>query len=144
MLENPGLLRITELADRDGLDAGARDGPALDLAHLTRQCSGDQGLEIELLLQFRTQSLRLAVELVEDVRLPPGAKADLAHRLRGSALAVGAGRVARAAAVVEACARAAPQGGSERSTPDVELSQAIGALRAAVADAAAEIDRLQG
>jgi HPt (histidine-containing phosphotransfer) domain-containing protein len=108
---------------------------ALDLAHLARQCLGDHELEAELLLQFRTQALRLAAELAEDDRLPPTARADVAHRLKGSALAVGAPAVAHAAEAVEACGRAGGQ-------PD-EMSQAIARLTEAVSRAAAEIARLR-
>jgi hypothetical protein len=128
--------------DGRGPEAGA--APALDLAHLARQCFGDTELEMDLLRQFRSLSLGLAGRLAEDVRLPRHAKADLAHRLRGSALAVGAAKVARAAAVVEDCARAATLADAGRPASAGEWPQAVGALSAAVAEAAAEIDRLLG
>ena len=110
------------------------DGAALDLDHLAGQCLGDRDLEAELLSLFRAQAIALAAELASD-RLSPSAGADIAHRLRGSALAVGAFAVARAAEAVEACGRDA--GGA------VEMSQAIAALGDAVSRAAAEIDRLK-
>ncbi len=104
-----------------------RRGARLDLAHLSRQCFGDKSLEIELLLQFRIQSLSIATQ----------STADLAHRLRGSALAIGAGKVARAAATVEERGRA---GGHSRSA---EMARAISDLRDAVTEAVVEIDRLR-
>ncbi len=75
--------------------------PAIDLVRLARQCLGDQDLERELLDMFERQSARvigrLASAASEDFKL----RADLAHTLKGSALAVGAQRVADAAARVE-------------------------------------------
>ena len=72
------------------------------------------------------------------------AKADVAHRLRGSALAIGAFPVADAAAAVEDAGRAGARRGPEGPEQAVELSQAIADLSEAVAQAVAEIDRLPG
>ena len=115
------------------------DAPALDRDHLRRQCLDDRNLAAELLALFRVEARALAAELAGD-RLSPSARADIAHRLRGSALAVGAFAVARAAEAVEACGRDATRAGA---VPAVEMSQAITNLGEAIARAAAEIDRLK-
>ena len=121
---------------------GPGEGAALDLAHLLRQCLGDGDLAAELLREFRTVALRTAAELARD-GLSFAARADAAHRLKGSALAVGAPAVAHAAGVVEALARAGAPADAGARRP-IEMSQAIAALAAAVSQAAAEIARLEG
>lgn len=103
---------------------------------------GDEDLETEILSQFRTQSLALAAQLATDSLLPFAAQADIAHRLRGSALAAGAPAVVSAAEVVEACGRA-DAGGFGGANRVVEMSQAISTLGEAVLRTAAEIDRLK-
>ncbi len=126
----------------DASGDGAREAVALDLGHLSRQCMGDKDLEAEVLLLFRVQSATLMESLAQDGPASPAAKADIAHRLKGSAVAVGAFPVAKAAAAVEVCGRAGAEQGQEGPERAVELSQAIADLREAVAQAAAEIDRL--
>lgn len=137
MLGNRETPRNTESGAAEAPSGGARDLAPLDLAHLSRQCFGDKSLEIELLLQFRIQSLSIATQLEDGAARSPGSTADLAHRLRGSALAIGAGKVARAAATVEERGRA---GGHSRSA---EMARAISDLRDAVTEAVVEIDRLR-
>jgi chemotaxis protein histidine kinase CheA len=116
--------------------AGGFD-PPLDLVHLARQCLGDHELEAELLGLFRLQARGLTAQLSETCVLSLESKAKIAHTLRGSALAVGAGRVAIAAWRIEELASAA---GDQRSAE----ARAIVALQTAVAEALTEIDRLQG
>ena len=111
--------------------------PPLDLVHLARQCLGDHELEAELLQLFRLQAPALTARLSGSPHLSLDAKAKIAHTLRGSALAVGAGRVASAAWRIEELASAA---GDQRSAEGL----AIAALQSAVAEALAEIDRLRG
>ncbi len=130
------------LADPAGPGAGSQGDRLLDLAHLSRQCMGDEDLETEILSQFRSQSLALAAQLTTDSLLPFAAQADIAHRLRGSALAAGAPAVVSAAEVVEACGRASA-GGFGGANRVVEMSQAISTLSEAVLRTAAEIDRLR-
>ena len=72
----------------------------IDLVHLARATDGDESLEAELLAMFDRQ-LRKLVERVHLADLPRRARADIAHRLRGSALAIGAFAVAGAAEAVE-------------------------------------------
>ena len=112
--------------------AGANFEPAIDLVHLARQTMDDPGLENELLEMFDRQSQRIVADLMEIEQGDARAQANLAHKLRGSALAIGARRVANAArALEESCLAGA--------VDQAPLRQALGQ---AVAEARAEIDRL--
>lgn len=103
----------------------------LDLAHLSRQTFGDQGLESELLTLFERQAAQFAARLAEPRR--PGderSRGDLAHTLKGSARAVGAFAAGVAAEAYEAAVRA-----GEPAEPLCErLIGEIGKARAAIAD----------
>ncbi|MGH6678447.1 MAG: Hpt domain-containing protein [Bradyrhizobium sp.] len=103
------------------------DPDSIDVAHLRRMTLGDAGLERDVLDCFVTQASRLLVALAA---LPAGA-AGLAHTLKGSALAIGAVRVA-------ACAGAAEEAFVKGEDP----SQAIAALHAAVTQANASIRQI--
>ena len=105
------------------------DVPAIDLVHLAHQTDGDEALESELLAMFDQQSAKLIVRIAasENARR---LRSDIAHRLRGSALAIGAGRVAQAAEAVE---KALAGEGSEPEAEIAELSGAVQAARAAIA-----------
>ncbi|KMO16919.1 Hpt domain-containing protein [Methylobacterium indicum] len=76
----------------------------LDRAHLMRQTFDDEDLAREVLALFAGQCERLLPGLV-DPALAPHARADLAHTLKGSALGVGAARVADLAGRIEAALR---------------------------------------
>jgi HPt (histidine-containing phosphotransfer) domain-containing protein len=123
-------LRNSSAARNDKL-APAPDGERpIDLVHLARQTDGDVQLEAELLAMFDRQAEKLA-QRVRLADLPRRARADIAHRLRGSALAIGAGAVARTAEALESAFEA------EGSEPEAEieaLSQAVAAVRGAIAD----------
>jgi HPt (histidine-containing phosphotransfer) domain-containing protein len=104
--------------------ATAMTAPPIDLEHLDRQTFGDADLRDEILALFAPQARLLAGAI--RAAGPGAAAGDLAHQLKGSALAVGAFALARAA---EACEGAlAPA--------------ALAALDAAVADAAGAADAL--
>jgi chemotaxis protein histidine kinase CheA len=109
--------------------------PPLDLVHLARQCLGDHELEAELLGLFRLQAPALTAQLSGPPLLSLASRAKIAHTLRGSALAVGARRVASAAWCIEELASAA-------GDPPAE-ARAIAVLRSAVAEALTEIDRIR-
>jgi HPt (histidine-containing phosphotransfer) domain-containing protein len=74
----------------------------LDLEHLSHQTSGDTLLERELLNLFRQRAPEL-LDRMHTLALTPHGSAlcDLAHQLRGSALALGTFAVAAAAEMVE-------------------------------------------
>ena len=71
---------------------------AIDLSHLAAQTGGDAALEAEVLRLFVSRA-PADLELLKQA--PPHERHDLAHRILGSARAIGAGEVARAAAAVE-------------------------------------------
>ncbi|TGE01887.1 Hpt domain-containing protein [Methylobacterium nonmethylotrophicum] len=77
----------------------------LDRAHLAQQTFGDDALAREVLALFSDQCARLVPGLF-DPGLAPEARADLAHTLKGSALGVGATRVAALAGQLETALRA--------------------------------------
>jgi HPt (histidine-containing phosphotransfer) domain-containing protein len=80
---------------------------AIDLVFLAQQSLGDKGLEIELLTLFEKQAETIAARLVKPVCGGDRRwQHDLAHTLKGSARAVGAAKVARAAEDFEAALRA--------------------------------------
>src|SRR6202044_4139546 len=107
-----GASRLAETgSNRDESTVGGFD-PPLDLVHLARQCLGDHELEAEMLQLFRLQAPALTARLSGSPPLSLDAKAKIAHTLRGSALAVGAGRVASAARRIEELASA---GGGQSS-----------------------------
>jgi HPt (histidine-containing phosphotransfer) domain-containing protein len=100
------------------------DGP-IDIAHLRRMTLGDAALEREVLTMFSAQAARLARALAA---MPSDAPA-LAHRLKGSARAIGAFAVADAAGQLEMMS-----GGGNPSGALSELDDAIAEARAAIDD----------
>jgi HPt (histidine-containing phosphotransfer) domain-containing protein len=140
MLENAGAECPADVALRR--ESPALGDPPIDLVHLARQCQGDPGLEEELLCLFRALARKLAAQ-ISDPQMSLELKAGVAHKLRGSALAIGARQVARAAGAIEELARAAGGGGG-RDEEQTRASLAIAALQATVAAAIAQIDRLRG
>jgi len=116
----------------------AEGRPPIDLVHLARATDGDEALESELLAMFDRQSAKLA-ERVTFADLPRRARADIAHRLRGSALAIGAFAVAEAAEAVETIFEAEggePEGAGALEGALVALAEAVAEARAAIAELA--------
>lgn len=103
------------------------DDAPIDMDHLRRMTMGDTDVEREVLAMFAAQ----ATELVERLARTPAEAERLAHTLKGSARAIGAFRVADAAADLELAIRA------ERPT-----AEPIEALRRVVAEARSVIDGL--
>jgi HPt (histidine-containing phosphotransfer) domain-containing protein len=99
------------------------DGP-IDIEHLQRMTLGDASLEREVLAMFSAQSVSLIGMLAT---LPINAGA-LAHTLKGSARAIGAFRVADAAARLEALILS----GGDPILALAELNDAIALARSAV------------
>ena len=111
---------------QDQLPTNALEAAILDRSHLSRMTFGDRSLEREVLQLFDRQ----AELLMERMRTSdPAAVATLAHTLKGSAVGVGAVRVARAAATVELVANHGP----------AECNRAIGQLTSVVAEVRAQI-----
>ncbi|SFU65654.1 Hpt domain-containing protein [Methylobacterium sp. 174MFSha1.1] len=90
--------------------------PLLDREHLDRQTFGDADLAREVLGLFAGQCDRLIPGL-SDPDLAQEARADLAHTLKGSALGVGAARVAALAGRLEAALRAGDADGARDVAP---------------------------
>ncbi len=112
------------------MDIAAEDGPftpAIDRAHLSRVTYGDQGLERELLTLFDRQATLLLARMRDSEAV---AFAALAHTLKGSALGIGAGEVAEAAAAAEKVAAASP---AKRSAAIARLSAAVERARPEIA-----------
>jgi HPt (histidine-containing phosphotransfer) domain-containing protein len=108
------------------------DEPAIDLVHLSRQTMSDAALELELLAMFDRQSARIVDQLRQAGQGEAKLRGELAHTLRGSALAIGAGRVSRSAQVYEA----------NCSGPAAAALAALDALADSVAEARATIAEL--
>ncbi len=103
------------------------DDGAFDFDHLKRMTMGDASLEREVLAMFAAQ----ASELIEKiVKMPPNVD-QLAHKLRGSAEAVGAFRIIDAAEWLENCLR-----------DNSDNAEALMTLTDAVLEAREEIDGL--
>lgn len=105
----------------------ATDRP-IDLVHLSRQTLGDRALEMELLALFERQ----AAQAIDRLQQPNGNgerrwRHDLAHTLKGSARAVGAGRVAAAAQAYEEALFS--------STSETDVAAVLGELAKAVDEA---------
>ncbi|THD65239.1 MAG: Hpt domain-containing protein [Bradyrhizobium sp.] len=99
------------------------DGP-IDIEHLERMTLGEAGLKREVLAMFSAQAVGLIGTLAT---LPSDAEA-VAHKLKGSARAVGAFRVADAAESVEA----AMHNGDDPAQALAELGDAVAQVRAAI------------
>lgn len=97
---------------------------ALDLVHLAHHTLGDQDLEREILRLFAAQSRTLLARL-EAAR--DKERMRVAHTLKGSARAIGAWEVVRAAEEIEA---------DTQATTDA-LAQAVGRVNAIIRDLAA-------
>ncbi|BAQ17119.1 Hpt domain-containing protein [Methyloceanibacter caenitepidi] len=113
-------------------DAERPEAP-VDMAHLARYTLGDAALEREVLELFCTQS----VTYLEQLRAATSHKdwCHAAHSLKGSARAVGAWRMARAAEYIEALREDIP--------PEVRAAQ-IGELETSLQEATAFVANLVG
>jgi HPt (histidine-containing phosphotransfer) domain-containing protein len=101
------------------------DGP-VDFDHLRRMTLDDSSLEREVLAMFAGQAAELAAALAQ---LPPDA-ATLAHKLKGSARAIGAVHVAAAAADLETALRNGADPAEPRAALNLAITQACKAIDA--------------
>jgi HPt (histidine-containing phosphotransfer) domain-containing protein len=109
-----------------GEGEGIGDAP-IDRGYLARQCFGDRALERNLLDLFCRRSAELLDKIAEN--LDPGEGCDLAHALRGAALAIGAREVAASAAHYESVVRTADPATIARAHQ--ALAEAVGRARTA-------------
>jgi HPt (histidine-containing phosphotransfer) domain-containing protein len=120
------MVAVATLIERDSPPRAMPAGPAIDMAHLARMTLGERGLEREVLALFDRQADMLLPRIRDGA--PPLAAAS-AHTLKGSAVGIGAFRVARAAEAVE-------------QAEDAAFGAAINKLAAMLDEAKAEIARL--
>jgi HPt (histidine-containing phosphotransfer) domain-containing protein len=97
----------------------------IDRAHLEAQTLGDRQLQRELLILFMTQAADILQQMRACAGREPQRLDDLAHRLKGSARAVGAFRVANSAERSRDC--------SEEEEQRLWLSALAGEIDEAVA-----------
>jgi len=107
---------------------GVLEGAVLDRDHLKRMTFGDHSLEREVLQLFDRQAELLMMRMRVS---EPAAVVTLAHTLKGSAVGVGAGRVACAAEAAELVASRAP---SECGRAVDQLAQAVDEARIHIAE----------
>ena len=94
--------------------------PILDPSQLATMTGNDASLGIEVIDIFRQQTEIWARML--DADLPPTQWADAAHSLKGSALSVGALRLADICAATETLGRSAAQQAVSRTAAAISLS----------------------
>ena len=111
----------------EGAPGDRADNAAIDRSQLSRMTFGDQSLEREVLQLFDRQA-ELLMERMNTSG--PAAIATLAHTLKGSAVGIGAGRVARAAAAAELVASHSP---GECGEAIAELARSVEEARAQIA-----------
>lgn len=111
------------------VDEAPADAPVIDRAHLARMTYGDRSLERELLELFDRQATILLARMRDS---EAATMAALAHTLKGSAVGIGAGGVAEAAAAAEGAA----------GLPRADRDTAVDRLAVAVERARPEIAAL--
>jgi len=125
----PGAFRGGELYV--GGSHGKPRDPELDLEHLSRQTFGDPELEYELLSLFDEQAAQILARLAAPfVEGETPRRAEVAHALKGSALAIGAVATAKAAGDYETALR---KGSAAAEAHRADLARTIEAARRAVA-----------
>src|SRR5262249_25102016 len=110
-----------------GCDGGRHAYTVLDRAHLSPMTFNDRSVEQEVLQLFERQAELLMTRMRNS---GPAAIATLAHTLKGSAVGIGAARVAQAAVAVEQAASNAPD---ECHDAIDQLARAVDEGRAAIA-----------
>ena len=106
--------------------SGSVSGAAIDTEHLARMTLGELSLQREVLALFDRQADMLLPRIRQGA---PAMAAASAHTLKGSAVGIGAFKVARAVEQVE-------------QARDAEMTAAVDTLAAMLEEAKAEIARL--
>ncbi len=117
----PAVARVIDQAA-----SGSVSGAAIDTEHLARMTFGERSLQREVLALFDRQADMLMPRIRQGA---PDMAAASAHTLKGSAVGIGAFKVARAVEQVE-------------RARDVEIMAAVDTLAAMLEEAKAEIARL--
>jgi HPt (histidine-containing phosphotransfer) domain-containing protein len=112
-------------------DLGEHDG-SLDRVHLAAQTGGDPLLQRDLLDLFIVQSAEFVAQIRGLAKADPAAAGEFAHRVIGSARAIGAFELARAAAEAERALAAGEPAALEPMT--AALVRALRAVEAYLSD----------
>lgn len=111
--------------------ASAPSERAIDLDHLSRQTLGDRALERDVLTLFERQARQVLAQLAQPPREAENKwRGGLAHTLKGSARAIGAFEVARAAERYEEAVNGRP---NEIVARFLQVARAVDEARAAIA-----------
>jgi HPt (histidine-containing phosphotransfer) domain-containing protein len=122
---------LARVFDRPAASASDAGGAAIDTEHLSRMTLGELTLQREVLALFDRQADMLLPRIREGA---PATAAASAHTLKGSAVGIGAFKVARAVEEVERV--------QSLKIRDAEIGAAIDTLAAMLEEAKAEIARL--
>jgi HPt (histidine-containing phosphotransfer) domain-containing protein len=109
-------------------DSAEGSAPILDIAHLSAQTCGDQALQREILALFIGQTGEILTALGDPAALP-AARADLIHKLIGSARAIGACDLVATAEAAEAGFRAGHSAPSAIQDLPTAVERALSAAR---------------
>ena len=122
---------VARVIDHPAASRSGADGTVIDTEHLSRMTLGELSLQREVLALFDRQ----ADMLLPRIRLgAPAMAAASAHTLKGSAVGIGAFKVARAVEEVEQA--------QSLEIRDAEIGAAVDTLAAVLDEAKAEIARL--
>ena len=117
---------VAKVIDQPAASPRGADGAAIDTEHLSRMTLGELSLQREVLALFDRQADMLLPRIRQGA---PALAAASAHTLKGSAVGIGAFKVARAAEAVE-------------QAKDAAIAAAVDTLAMVVDEARAEIARL--
>ena len=122
---------VAKVIDQPAASPGGGDGAPIDTEHLARMTLGERSLQREVLALFDRQADMLMPRIRQGA---PAMAAASAHTLKGSAVGIGAFKVARAVEQVERA--------QSREIQDATIAAAIDTLAAVLEEAKAEIARL--
>jgi HPt (histidine-containing phosphotransfer) domain-containing protein len=117
---------LAKVVEQPSLSPDNSAGPAIDIEHLSRMTLGERSLEREVLALFDRQAEMLLPRIRQGEQALAAASV---HTLKGSALGIGAFKVASAAEAVE-------------QAEDAAIASAIDTLAVVLEEAKAEIARL--
>jgi HPt (histidine-containing phosphotransfer) domain-containing protein len=117
---------IARVIDQPAASLSGAEGAVIDTEHLSRMTLGEASLQREVLALFDRQADMLLPRIRQGA---PAMAAASAHTLKGSAVGIGAFKVARAVEQVE-------------QARDAQIDAAVETLAAVLEEAKAEIARL--
>ena len=122
---------VASVIDQPALSRNDADGAVIDTEHLSRMTLGELSLQREVLALFDRQADMLLPRIRQGA---PAMAAASAHTLKGSAVGIGAFKVARAVEDVEQA--------QSLELRDAAIAAAVDTLAAVLDEAKAEIARL--